>query len=78
MINYKTFVAEGVLIDWSSGMIAVKAVDKNKAIELVMKTIPYNSFIVDCGMESCDDENCLTHRLRELKDDEVVYVHGGG
>lgn len=73
----KTYVAEGVLTDYTSGMIVVKAKNKKVAIELVMNATPHD-FIMDCGRDACYDEDCLTHKLRELKDNEVAYVYGGG
>ncbi len=74
---YKTFVAEDVLTDWSSGMIVVKTIDKKKAIKLILKEYYYYDFIADCGAKSCNNEHCLKHRLRELKVDEIVAVDGG-
>jgi antirestriction protein len=72
----KTFVAEEVLSDWTSGMIVVKAIDINQAMDLIIAEFPM--FYKKCDMESCELEYCLQHRLRELKDNEIAYVYGGG
>ena len=74
---YKTFIAEGVLTDYSSGMIVVQTTDKKKAIELILKQLPDSGLISDCGMENCNNDDCLEHRVRELKIDEVIVVYGG-
>lgn len=81
----KTFVAEYVLWDYTPGLIVVKAKDKEEAIKLIMKELNYlnfcEDFISDKGCEEYvsnnDNKGCLRCKLRELKDNEVVYVYGG-
>lgn len=73
----KTFVAENVLEDYSSGLIVVKAQSRKKAVEIIKNTFKNHGFIVDCGdVEDCKSEYCLKHRLRELKDNEILSVWG--
>lgn len=73
----KTFIAEEVLRDWTSGMIVVKAIDINQAMDLIIAEFPM--FYKKCNVdEPCELEYCLQHRLRELQDNELVYVYGGG
>ena len=82
----KTFVMENVLTDYTSGLIVVKAEDKEKAIKIIMKEFPTHDFVDDClGDKNCSEyalndnnEGCLRCKLRELKDNELVYVYGGG
>ena len=50
----KTFIAENVLEDYSSGLIVVKAQSRKKAIEIIKNTFKNHGFIVDCG----DVEDC--------------------
>lgn len=74
----KTYVAEEVLTSWTDGLIVVKAENKQKAMEIIKNELEYEDFFDDCGYkEDCKNEHCLKHRLRELKDNEIVYVHGG-
>ncbi len=76
----KTFVAEDVLVSWHSGLIVVKAENKAEAIKFIKKELASCDFIDSCDMEDgekCYNEYCLMHRLRELRDNEVVYVYGG-
>ena len=76
----KTYVAEEVLTSWTDGLIVVKAENKQKAMEMIKKEFSnfFINFFDDCGYEEdCKNERCLKHRLRELKDNELVYVHGG-
>ena len=68
----KTFVVEDVLRDYTSGLIVVKAKNKKEALKLIDQQIPYHDFTDDCGA------GCLADKIRELKDNEVVYVYGGG
>jgi len=82
----KTFVVEYVLWDYTPGLIVVKAKDKEEAIKLIMKELNYHDFYEDCiSDKECgeyfsdnDSKGCLKCKLRELKDNEVVYVYGGG
>lgn len=60
----KTFVAEGVLTDYTSGMVVVKASNLKKAIDIVRKNFDYSA-----------DEICES--LREMENNELVYVYGG-
>ena len=69
----KTFVVKDVLGDYTPGLIVVKAKNKKEALKLIDQQIPFHDFTDDCW---CAD--CLTDKIRELKDNEVVYVHGGG
>ena len=62
----KTFVAEGVLCDYTCGMIVVKAASKEEAINLIQKEI------------ASYDVGDVLSALRELKDGEVVMAYGGG
>lgn len=72
-----TFVATGVLRDYETGMIVLKAPNREKAIEMIKHEFPSHGFILDCGdKEDCDSEYCLKYRLRELKDNELLYVWG--
>ena len=81
----KTFVVEDVLSDYTPGLIVVKAEDKEEAIKLIMKELNYANFCDDCiDDKECeeyvlnnDNKGCLSCKLRELKDNEVVYVYGG-
>ncbi len=87
----KTYVAEGVLCNWSCGMIVVKAENKDDAVRLVMETVRKESgeytastLYENCFEEEClkykeqkDNEGCLKCKLRELGDNEVVYMEGG-
>ena len=70
----KTFVAENVMIDYTPGLIVVKAKNKKEAIELVLKEVHFDRICDD----TYDNKLCLSNKLRELKDNEVVYVVGGG
>lgn len=73
----KTFVATKVLVSWGSGMIVLKAQSRKKAVERILNEFSVHDFFVDCGFkEDCHNEYCLKHRLRELKDDELLYVWG--
>ncbi|WP_298339975.1 hypothetical protein [Ferrimicrobium sp.] len=82
----KTFVAEDVLRDYTPGLIVVKAEDKEEAIKIIMKELSTYLFIDDCvGDKNCREYgviegniDCLRCKLRELKDNELVYVYGGG
>ena len=74
----KTYVAEEVLTSWTDGLIVVKAENKQKAMEIIKNELKYEDFFDECGYEEdCKSERYLKHRLRELKDNELVYVHGG-
>ena len=73
----KTFVATGVLQSYTSGMIVVKAQSRKKAIEIIKEEFDNHGFIVDCGNDqNCSSEYCLRHRLRELENNEILYVWG--
>ena len=76
----KTFVMEDVLTAYTSGLVVVKAKNKEKAMEMIKKEfLPFIDFFDNCGYEEdCKSSRCLKHRLRELKDNELVYVYGGG
>ena len=66
----KTFVAENVLYDYTAGMVVVKAENIEKAIKVCKAWFSYD---ID------DPEfNEISERIRELKDNEVVFVKGGG
>jgi hypothetical protein len=71
----KTFVVEDVLRDYTPGLIVVKAKNKKEALKLITndQQLSHHDFIDDCG-----SADCLTDKIRELKDNEVVYVYGGG
>ncbi len=61
----KTFVVENVLRDYTSGLIVVKA----KNIESAKKLLK----------EKFDDTyEDVTNGIREMQDNEIVYVYGGG
>ena len=73
----KTFVAEDVLENYGSGMIVVKARNKKKAIEIIKNKLNNYEFIDDCGKsDNCCNQHCLRHRLRELKNNEILYIEG--
>ena len=69
----KTFVVEDVLRDYTPGLIVVKAKNKEEALKLINKELSFHDFIDDCG-----SADCLADKIRELNDNEVVYVYGGG
>ena len=73
----KTFVVEDVLRDYTPGLIVVKAKSKKEALKLIAadKQLSHHDFTDDCGSADCF---CLADKIRELKDNEVVYVNGGG
>jgi hypothetical protein len=73
----KTFVVEDVLRDYTPGLIVVKAKNKKEALKLIAsdQQLSYHDFTDDCGSS---DSLCLADKIRELKDNEVVYVYGGG
>ena len=61
----KTFVVENVLGDYTPGLIIVKA----KNIESAKKLLK----------EKFDDTyEDVTNGIREMQDNEIVYVYGGG
>ena len=68
----KTFVVEDVLRDYTLGLIVVKARNRKEALKLIDQQIPFHDFTDDCF-----HVDCLADKIRELKDNEVVYVHGG-
>lgn len=82
----KTFVAEDVLRDYTPGLIVVKAKNKEEAIKIIMKELSTYDFVDDCyGDKTCRENalnegnvGCLRCKLRELKDNELAYVYGGG
>lgn len=61
----KTFVAEDVLCDYTCGLIVVKAKNKKEAVKLIYQK---DSFLIED----------IVKKLRELKENEVVFVYGGG
>ena len=69
----KTFVVEDVLRDYTPGLIVVKAKNKKEALKLINKELSFHDFAYDCG-----GADCLADKIRELNDNEVVYVYGGG
>ena len=71
----KTFVVEDILRDYTPGLIVVKAKNKKEALMLIAsdQQLSYHDFTDDCF-----HVDCLADKIRELKDNEVVYVHGGG
>ena len=69
----KTFVVEDVLRDYTPGLIVVKARNKEEALKLINKELSFHDFTDDCF-----HVDCLADKIRELKDNEVVYVYGGG
>ena len=72
----KTFVAENVLQNYGDGMIVVKTTSRKKAIEIIKDQFHSHDFIIDCGNTQCVSEYCLKHRLREMEDDEIVFIWG--
>ena len=79
----KTFVMEDVLTAYTSGLVVVKAKNKEKALKIILKEFSVDDFIYACvGDEKCSGEHnnldCIRCKLRELKDNELVYVYGGG
>ena len=74
----KTFVADNVFTSFADGIIVVKAPSKGKAIEMIKNKFNGYGFYEDCNSEKdCSDEMCLKHRVREMNDNELVYVYGG-
>ena len=71
----KTFVVEDILRDYTPGLIVVKAKNKKEALKLIAtdQQLSCHDFTDDCS-----SAGCLADKIRELKDNEVVYVHGGG
>ena len=71
----KTFVVEDVLRDYTSGLIVVKAKNKEEALKLIKadQELSFHDFTDDCF-----HVDCLADKIRELNDNEVVYVYGGG
>ena len=51
----------------------VKAKNKEEALKLINKELSFHDFTDDCF-----HVDCLADKIRELKDNEVVYVYGGG
>ena len=73
----KTFVAEDVLFNCDSGLIVVKARNKKKAVEIIKNKLNNYEFIDDCGKsDNCCNQYCLRHRVRELKNNEILYIEG--
>jgi hypothetical protein len=71
----KTFVAENPLPSYSYSIIVVKTTSRRKAIEIIKKEFPDHGFYYrNCKITRCVSEYCLKHRLREMKDDEILYV----
>ena len=71
----KTFVVEDVLRDYTSGLIVVKAKNKKEALKLIYENEHLSFYDLS---DDCSRDDCLANKIRELKDNEVVYVHGGG
>ena len=73
----KTFVVEDVLRDYTPGLIVVRAKSKKEALKLIAadQQLSHHDFTDDCGSS---DSLCLADKIRELKDNEVVYAYGGG
>ena len=71
----KTFVVEDVLRDYTPGLIVVKARNKEEALKLIKadQQLSFHDFNDDCF-----SADCLADKIRELKDNEVVYAYGGG
>jgi hypothetical protein len=67
----KTFVAENVLCNYTAGLIVIKAETIEDAIikchKLKYYNYPNSSLVTE-----------ISENIRELKDDELVYVYGGG
>ena len=70
----KTFVVEDILRDYTPGLIVVKARNKKEALKLIKadRQLSFHDFTDDCF-----DVDCLADKIRELNDNEVVYVYGG-
>ena len=63
----KTFVAEGVLCDYTCGMVVIKAKTKKEAKKIIEKTF---------GSEETQKE--VYEGLCTLKEGEISYTYGGG
>lgn len=61
-----TYIAEGVLEDYTAGMVVVHAEGIKKAREIVSKQF---------SEETATDINS---KLRRIKKNELVHVYGGG
>ncbi len=73
----RTFIAEGVMRGYYDvGCIVVNTETLEKAMDLIIEKYDDYEFTKDCGNESCEFEWCLKHRMREMKNDEVVYIAG--
>ena len=69
-----TYVVENVLCDYTCGLIVVKVKSKEDAIEMIINKIHNPVFY--CQHE-LNNRKYLSEKIRELKDNEVVYVNGG-
>ena len=64
----KTFVAENVLSDYTNGMLVVKA----KTLEDAKQLIEDNDDIEDWYKKE------INENLKELEDNKILFVKGGG
>lgn len=70
----KTYVVENILCDYTCGLIVVKAKNKEDAIEMIINEIHDPVFYCE---HEIDNRKCLREKIRELNDNEIVYVKGG-
>lgn len=61
----KTFVVEKVLCDYTCGLIVVKAKNIEHAKDLLREKFDNDTY------------GDVTRDIRELQNDEIVYVYGG-
>jgi len=61
-----TYVLENVLYDWSAGLIVVKAESKKEALKRLEKEFDKREY------------KDFKDKIRLLKNNELVYVFGGG
>ena len=66
----KTYVAQNVLCDYTCGMVVVKADSLEDAIKLLKNAKDENGYERDVSKTASE--------LRELKNNECLYVYGGG
>jgi hypothetical protein len=73
----KTFIFENVGASYfGSGHIIVTAETADKAMDLVIKKYSSRKFIKNCGEKKCILSECLIHRIRELKENDIMYIEG--
>lgn len=67
----KTFYLEGVLSDYTDGLIVVRATNKEKAMEIILEHFGHRDEFQESSLED------RKANLSELTENELVYVFGG-